>query len=81
MAPNPDGHSGTMTGDLTLNGLTHQVAFDVTFIAVGPGFPFGTVAGFIAEGTIKRSDFGSRAWAKVVGDEVRLQIRGQFDKK
>jgi polyisoprenoid-binding protein YceI len=81
MAPNPGGRTGTMTGDLTLNGVTRPVTFVVTFLAVGHGVPFGTIAGFTAEGTIRRSDFGSRAFLKYVSDEVRLQIRGEFDKK
>ena len=81
MAPNADGHTGTMTGDLTLNGVTRPVTFNVTFIASGHGMPFGTVAGINAEATIKRSDFGSHAWAHYVGDEVQLQIRGAFNRK
>lgn len=81
MAANPDGHTGTMTGDLTLNGVTRPTTFTVTFIAVGHGLPFGTVAGFSAQTTIRRSDFGSHAWAHYVGDEVQLTIRGEFDKK
>ncbi len=81
MAPNPDGRTGTMTGDLTLNGVTHPVTFQVTFIATGHGLPFGTIAGFTAEGTIRRSEFGSRGFLNYVSDEVRLQIRGEFDKK
>lgn len=81
MAPNPDGRTGTMTGDLTLNGVTRAASFNVTFIGTGHGLPLGTIAGFRAEGTIKRSDFGSHAWAGVVGDEVQLIIRGEFDKK
>jgi polyisoprenoid-binding protein YceI len=81
MTPNPDGRTGTMTGDLTLNGVTRPETFAVTFIATGHGVPFGTIAGFTAEGTIRRSDFGSRAFLKYVSDEVRLQIRGEFDKK
>lgn len=81
MAPDPDGRTGTMTGDLTLNGVTRPVTFHVTYIASGHGLPFGTIAGVNAETTIKRSDFGSHAWAHYVGDEVRLQIRGAFDRK
>lgn len=80
MTPNPDGRSGTMTGDLTLNGVTHPATFTIKFIAVGHGLPFGTIAGFTATGTIKRSDFGSRDFLNYVSDEVELQIRGEFDK-
>ncbi len=81
MAPHPDGRTGTMTGNLTLNGVTRPVTFNVSFIAAGHGLPFGTIAGFNAETTIKRSDFGSHTWAHYVSDEVQLQIRGAFDKK
>jgi polyisoprenoid-binding protein YceI len=81
MTPAADGRSGTMTGDLTLMGVTKPVTFDVTFIAVGHGFPFGTIAGFTASTTIRRSDFGSREALHYVGDETRLEISGEFDRK
>jgi polyisoprenoid-binding protein YceI len=81
MAANPDGRTGTMTGDFTLNGVTRPTTFNVAFIASGHGLPFGTIAGFTAEGTIKRSEFNSHAWAHYVGDEVRIEIRAAFDKK
>ena len=81
MTPNADGRTGTMAGNLTLNGVTRPVTFNVVFNGAGRNFPFGTAAGFAAEGTIKRSDFGSHAWKSVVGDEVQIQIRAGFDKK
>ncbi len=78
--PGAEGKPGTMTGDLTLRGVTRPVTFEVTFGGVGKSLIFGTVTGFSAAATIKRSDFGSsnmRAW---VGDDVRIEIEAEFDK-
>jgi polyisoprenoid-binding protein YceI len=80
-----DGGQGTMTGDLTLMGVTKPVTFDVTFIGTGHEpvpLPFGlSAAGFSAVGKIKRSDFGSTYLNNLVGDEVTLEINAEFDKK
>jgi polyisoprenoid-binding protein YceI len=78
-----DGNTGTMTGDLTLRGVTRPMTFDVIFVGAGrsPLPPFGQVAGFSATGKIKRSDFGSDFLNNgVVGDEVTLVIDAEFDK-
>jgi len=81
MTPDPDGQTGTMTGDLTLRGVTRPATLKVTFDGVGRSFPFGTVAGFSATGSLKRSDFGSRSLLSYVGDDVSLEIEGEFDHK
>jgi polyisoprenoid-binding protein YceI len=78
------GH-GTMTGDLTLMGVTRPVSFDVTLIGEGREplpLPLGQkAAGFEATATIRRSDFGSTFLNNLVGDEVKLQIEAEFDRK
>jgi polyisoprenoid-binding protein YceI len=54
-------HSANITGDLTLNGLTHPVTFKATYNGGWghmPLDPMGARAGFSLETTIKRSDFG-----------------------
>ena len=69
-----------LTGDLTMAGVTKPVTFTVTFEGQGQD-PWGNkVAGFSAEGKIKRSDFGI-TWnaaletgGVLVGDEVKLSI-------
>jgi polyisoprenoid-binding protein YceI len=79
--------TGTMTGDLTLMGVTKPVTFSVTLIGAGKEvlpIPFGrTAAGFEATTTFKRSDFGSTYLLNgdLVGDEVTLQIEAEFEKK
>jgi polyisoprenoid-binding protein YceI len=78
-----DGVQGTMTGDLTLRGVTRPVTLDVTFNGGGPGFLGlgGYRMGFSATGDIKRSDFGSKQWLGVVGDNVHLVIEVEFEHK
>jgi polyisoprenoid-binding protein YceI len=79
------GTSGTMTGDLTLMGVTKPVTFNVTLIGSGHEplpIPLGRrAAGFEATTTIKRSDFGSTFLGNMVGDDVTLQIEAEFEKK
>lgn len=79
------GPTGTMTGDLTLMGVTKPVTFNVTFIGAGHEpvpLPLGRqAAGFEATTTIKRSDFGSTFLNNMVGDDVTLQIEAEFEKK
>lgn len=79
------GGQGTMTGDLTLMGVTKPVTFNVTLIGTGHEvlpLPFGQkAAGFEATTTIKRSDFGSTFLSDLVGDEVTIQVEAEFDHK
>jgi polyisoprenoid-binding protein YceI len=83
--PGPGPSQGTMTGDLTLMGVTKPVTFNVTLIGTGHEplpLPLGQrAAGFEATATIKRSDFGSTFLSDLVGDEVTLQIEAEFDHK
>jgi polyisoprenoid-binding protein YceI len=81
ITPDPDGRTGTMTGDLTLDSVTLPVTLKVAFVGTSHGFPFGTVAGFSATGTFRRSDFGSRSLLSYVGDDISLEIEAEFDRK
>jgi polyisoprenoid-binding protein YceI len=79
------GNQGTMSGELTLMGVTRPVTFNVTLVGTGHEplpLPLGQrAAGFEAATTIKRSDFGSTFLGDLVGDEVTLQIEAEFDRK
>jgi polyisoprenoid-binding protein YceI len=79
------GNSGTMTGDMTFMGVTRPVTFDVTFVGAGHEplpLPLGRqAAGFSATTRIKRSDFGSTYLDDYVGDEVTIQVEGEFARK
>jgi len=76
------GTTATITGDLTLNGVTKPVTFEAEFTGAGTN-PFSKKAtiGFEAETTIKRSDFGVSAYIPFVSDEVELDISVAFEKQ
>ena len=72
--------TGTLTGDLTMHGVTRPVTLDVTFNKAGE-HPFSKVwtAGFSARGVLNRSDHGIRYGLPVIGDavEIRIELEGQ----
>jgi polyisoprenoid-binding protein YceI len=77
-----DGLHGTISGQLTIHGVTKPVTLSVTFNGVGSGLiPLVTRVGFSASTTIKRSDFGLTRFPGLVGDEVRLCVEIEFTKK
>jgi len=65
----------TVTGDLTVKGITKPVVLDVTVNGAGE-HPMAKVpsVGFDATTTIKRSDFGVGAYAPAVSDDVKVRI-------
>lgn len=76
-------NTGTMTGDLTLNGVTKPVTFDVTLVggALSP-LKKTYVLGFSATATIKRSEFGVTEYVDFgLGDDVTVTVDTEFDHK
>ncbi len=71
-----DGVTGTMTGDLTIIGVTVPVSLDVTLNRLRDD---GT-AGFTATGTITRTDWGQTIgiYAGAVSDEVIITINTEL---
>lgn len=70
--------SGTVTGDLTILGVTQPVSLDVTLNKVA-AYPFGhkrEVLGLSMTATVQRSDFGMTYGVEngLVGDEVTINI-------
>ena len=75
--------SATITGDLTLNGVTKPVTLEATFYGAGkaPAMMGGKEnVGFSAKGKIIRSQFGIGYAVPVVSDEVTLKIYAGFQK-
>jgi len=68
--------TGTLTGDLTLLGVTKPVTLDVTFNLKSPHpiYQGKETVGFSARGSLKRTDFGMATYAPAIGDEVELII-------
>lgn len=76
-----DASHGTITGDLTLRGVTKPVTLDVTLNGLG-NHPMNQkpTLGFSATGMLKRSDFGVAKWLPMVGDSVQIIIETEMQK-
>jgi len=78
----PTAEGATVTGNLTLHGITKPVVLHVRFIGAGVNpLDKAYTVGFEATGTIKRSDFGVTTYLPAVGDEVQLSIAGAFEQQ
>jgi len=78
-----NGQSATVTGNLTLNGVTRPVTLQATFYGAGkaPAMMGGKEnVGFHATGTIRRSEFGVAYGIPMVSDAVKLDIAAAFQK-
>ena len=77
-----DDHTGTVTGKLTLHGVTKPVTLNVVVNKIGQN-PLDKIdsAGFSARGTLKRSDFGMKTYLGAIGDDVDLIIEIEAKKK
>jgi polyisoprenoid-binding protein YceI len=75
----------TMTGDLTLNGVTRPMTFDVEFTGTAT-YPINgsTHAGFNATAELSRREWGidfnvpMAAGGFVIGDKVKIELELQF---
>lgn len=75
--------TATVTGDLTIKGNTAPVTLAVTLNGLMDDHPIleGTqrFAGFTAEGTVLRSDYGVDGFVPAVADEVVLRIETEVN--
>lgn len=74
--------TANVTGNLNLHGVTKPITLAVTLnkAAEGPMTKVYT-AGFSAEGTIDRTQFGMNTYAPALGSDVKLLISGEFNLK
>lgn len=74
-----DATHATVHGQLTLRGVTRDVALDVALNAAKrhPMPPFRRTVGFSATTTLSRKDFGITAWSSMIGDSVELRIEAE----
>lgn len=76
------GNKATITGNLTLNGVTKPVTLNAEFTGAGNSMMGNKpTVGFEGTATIKRSDFGLTTFVPMVSDEVELQITTAFEKQ
>jgi len=77
-----NGNKATITGDLTLNGVTKPVTIAAEFTGAGNSMMGNKLTvGFEGTTTIKRSEFGLNTFVPMVSDEVELQITTAFEKQ
>jgi len=73
-------HKLKVTGDLTAHGVTKPVTLDVTMNKIGDNvMKKTTTAGFDADTSFKRSEFGVSAYVPAVSDEVHVHITVSAD--
>jgi polyisoprenoid-binding protein YceI len=74
-----DGEEWELAGDLTINGTTRPVTFDVEFHGVQQ-FREDRHAGFSAKGEVKRSEFGIEfGMMSIGGDKLMLADKVAFE--
>lgn len=61
-------------GKLTMHGVTKEVPVHIEPVALVDNPRGGKVAGFDATFTIKRTDFGMKTMAPMIGDDVTLMV-------
>ncbi|MHB9878502.1 YceI family protein [Pacificimonas sp. ICDLI1SI03] len=77
-----DGAKATVTGDLTMHGVTKPVTLNVTLFGAGEN-PMSKAPslGFTATTTINRSEWGLTTFLPALGDEVELTLQAAFEQK
>ena len=74
------GNTATITGNLTLKGVTHPVTLQARFVGAGVNpLPKKQNIGFQAPTTIQRSQWGVSYGLPVVADKVDLTINAAFE--
>lgn len=68
-------------GDLTLRGVTREIAVETRFNGGADNFLTGKYTlGFSANTTIKRSDYGMDSFAALVADDIDIEMHGEFQR-
>jgi len=72
-----------VTGDFTLHGVTKSITVPVTLLGMGKGMKGEERAGFSADFTIKRSDYGMDKMLgdTLIGDDVSIAVSFEGVKK
>jgi polyisoprenoid-binding protein YceI len=70
-------NKGTMTGDLTMRGVTKPVTLDVEVLGIMGSGQGGSVAGFTARGKVNRKDYGIN-WNRVL-DNGSVMLADEVD--
>ncbi|WP_313807848.1 YceI family protein [Sphingobium sp.] len=80
VTPQGDGTTAVVEGTFTLHGISKPVTAIVNFSGAGDNpIAKAYTVGFRATTTIKRSDFGVKAYVPMIGDDVKLTFVGAFE--
>ncbi|MDE1004588.1 MAG: YceI family protein [Paraburkholderia fungorum] len=72
---------GTLSGDLTIHGVTQPVTLSVTFNGFAPDpLTKKDTLGFSAKGSFSRAKFGLATWYPAVGDDIHVRVQAEFVK-
>ncbi|MEX2518240.1 MAG: YceI family protein [Paracoccaceae bacterium] len=65
-----------VTGDVTIKGVTREEVFTATVRQIGPSpfNPDSTIAGFIVEGELDRTDYGVDYGAPAIGATIPIRV-------
>lgn len=74
-----DNQTGTMTGELTMNGQTHPVSLDVVMNGSGETRDGRTKHGFTATGTLMRSTWDMGFAVPYISDEIEIFISTELE--
>jgi polyisoprenoid-binding protein YceI len=73
-------NKATIEGELTLHGVTKPLTLHAHFVGAGVNpITKGYTVGFDGDGVIKRTDFGVKTYAPMIGDTVHLTIHAAFE--
>ncbi|MEE8258536.1 MAG: YceI family protein [Sphingomonadales bacterium] len=73
---------GQVPGTLVVHGEAREVVLDITFNGGAKNWISGDYTlGFAASATFNRSDFGVKRLLPLTGDEVRIEIQAEFQRK
>jgi len=74
--------TATVEGELTFHGVTRPMVLSATFIGAGTNpIDKSYALGFSATGVVKRSEYGVKTYAPLIGDDVELTINAAFSKQ
>ena len=72
--------NGSVSGDLTMNGITKPVTLAITLNRAMVSHPIKRIPaiGFSATATIDRTEWGVSKLAQIIGTNVAIEIQGEF---
>lgn len=70
----PASGDGTMSGNLSLHGVTKPATFKLTHVGAAKDPWGGYRSGYVATGVIKRSDYGMKFMLGPVSDEIEVRL-------